>query len=78
VAFYHEKRPFLVILSDFGLFSHLWLFYHEWAAFYHEKRPFLAILSDLGIFSHLWLFIMNGRLFITKKKTPECIGGFVT
>ncbi len=24
-AFYHEKRPFLAILSDFGVFSHLWL-----------------------------------------------------
>jgi len=43
-------------------------FYHERAAFYHEKRPFLAISSDLGIFSHLWFFLMNGWLFITKKR----------
>ena len=25
VAFYHEKRPFLALLSDFGVFSHLWI-----------------------------------------------------
>ena len=25
-AFYHGKRPFLAILSDFGDSSHLWLF----------------------------------------------------
>jgi len=68
VGFYHEKRPFLAILSDCGLFSNLWLFIMNGRLFITKKKTVLVFLSDLGVFSHLWLFIMNGWLFITKKR----------
>jgi len=67
-AFYHEKTLFLANSSDFGVFSHLWLFIMNGRLLSRKKDCFLVISSDFGNLSHLWLFIMNGRLFITKKR----------
>ena len=53
LAFYHAKRPFLAILSDSGLFSHLWLFIMNGRLRNMKKRPFLAILADSGVFHQI-------------------------
>ena len=50
-AFYHEKTLFSAISSDFGVFSHLWLFIVNGRLFIMKKTLFSAISSNFGILS---------------------------
>ena len=67
-AFYHEKRPFLAILSDFGIFSHLWLL--SWTgAFLSWKN---TVFGHFFEFRHYWSFVAfyhEQAAFYHEKKT---------
>jgi len=86
LAFYHAKRPFLAILSDSGLFSHLWLFIMNGRLFSMKKRlfsHFIRFRCFSSNFSYWRLRNMKKRPFLAILADSGVfhqilvIGGFV-